>query len=335
VLARHDPEDAETLKSAARTQAGYDKVKLEITMLGDSDLPAQQAGLVQAALARNPLALILEPADTEDKHLARAVAQAQDQGVPVLFLYRALSAAALGSHTSASGGATASKSADRASADHSSAKSQSADALNPPILIGAPSFGTSAKQLVESAIRNAKNGRLDPKRGAIVVINTVSDAFSNDRASALHEALKKAGINPIDEVRFAYTADRADKVLSERFKVNPKATMVFATDSLCLSTIRQLITQGEFADHHFVMAGYVSDDRLVPFSQHGDMAALAEFNATRLVRKAITAAAAVSEGKNVPEHTEIPVLIHDSPPGSGLPTDLGRGIGMPKRADGT
>ena len=53
VLARHDPDDAEIVKSAARTQAGYDKVKLDITMLEDQDLPAQQVGLVHEALAQS------------------------------------------------------------------------------------------------------------------------------------------------------------------------------------------------------------------------------------------------------------------------------------------
>jgi len=334
VLARHDPDDTEILKAAARAQAGYDKVRLDIPMLGDQELPAQQAGLVHEALARNPLALILEPADTEDKRLAQAVVAAQRQGVPVLFLHRSLSAAAVDSQASASGGATTSTSPSQASADHSAAPPRSAPTSKPPILVGAPSFGSSAKLLVESAIRNVKNGGLDPQRGAILVINTVSDAFADDRTSAIREALRTAGINSVDEVRFAYKDNLADKILSERLKANTKAVMVFALDSQCLSAIRQMTSQPEFADRLFAVAGYASDDRLVPFTQTGHMAAVAEFTSTRLIRKAITAAASVSQGKDVPQHIDIPVSFHDSPPGSGVPKNRGQTKGIPKQTAG-
>ncbi len=334
VLARHDPDDAEILKSAARTQAGYDKVKLDITMLEDQDLPAQQAGLVHEALARNPLALILEPADTEDKRLAQAVSAAQRQGIPVLFLHRPLSAALADTQASAGSGATASTSASQASADKSAAPPRGGQPSKPPILIGAPSFSSSAKLLVESAIRNAKNGGLDPKRGAILVVNTVSDAFAGDRSTAIREALKNAGINAVDEIRFAYKADLANKILSERLKANPKAVMVFGLDSQCMPTIRQMTSQEDLANRPFVVAGYVSDDRIIPFTQNGDIAALAEFNSTRLVRKAITAAASVGQGKDVPQRIDIPVLFHDSPAGSGVPQHRGQPPGIPKRAAG-
>jgi ABC-type sugar transport system substrate-binding protein len=334
VLARHDPDDAELLKAAARTQAGYDRVKLDITMLGDQDLPAQQAGLVHEALARNPLALILEPADKEDKRLAQAVSEAQRQGVPVLLLHRSLSAAPVGSQASGGDGATTSASPSQAAADHSAAAPRSAQTSKPPILVGVPSFGSSAKLLVESAIRNAKNGGLDPKRGAILVVNTVSDAFADDRTSAIREALQNAGIKSVDEVRFAYKADLAHKIFSERLKANAKAVMVFALDSQCLPPIRQITSQPEFVDRPLVVAGYVSDDKFVPFTKSGDIAALAEFTPMRLVRKAITTAAAAAQGKDVPQHIDLPVLFHDSPPGSGLFKNRGQTSGGPKRENG-
>ncbi|MGO9463173.1 MAG: sugar ABC transporter substrate-binding protein [Isosphaeraceae bacterium] len=319
VLARHDPDDAEIVKSAARTQAGYDKVKLDITMLEDQDLPAQQAGLVHEALARNPLALILEPADTEDKRLAQAVSEAERQGVPVFFLYRPLSAALVDSQPSAA---------------TSAAPPRSAQISKPPVLVGAPAFGESAKLLVESAIRNAKKGGLDPKRGAILVVNTVSDAFAGDRATALREALRNAGIDAIDEIRFAYKADLANKIIAERLKANSKAVMVFGIDSQCIPAIRQTTSEPDLADRPLVVAGYVSDDRLIPFTMNGDIAALAEFNSTRLIRKAITAAASAGQGKDVPQHIDMPVNFHDSRPGTGVPKRRGEAPGVPRKAAG-
>jgi ABC-type sugar transport system substrate-binding protein len=305
VLARHDPDDAEILRSAARAQAGYEKVKLDITMLGDQDLPAQQAGLVKDALARTPLAVILEPADTQDKHLAQAVTEVQRAGVPVIFLNRSISPALL-----------------------------DAQASKPPILVGAPSFAASAQQLVESAIRNAKNGGLDPKRGAVLVINTVSDAFADERTSAIREALEKAGVDSksIEELRFAYKADLANKIVADGLKANTKAVLVFGLDSQCLPPIRQYTSQKEFTDHPFVIAGYVADERLNPYVQSGDFAGLAEFNSNRLIRKAVTAAASLAQGKDVPQHVEIPVEFRDSPPRSGPAKNRGDLPGLPKRA---
>lgn len=334
VLARHEFEDSEILQAAARTQAGYDKVKLDIRLLRGDDLPAQQADLVHDAVALNPLAVILEPADPEDKHLAKAVIDAQQAGVPVLFLNRPISAAVLGSQKSAGAGAGSPASASGASAGHGPPPAQSAQAPNSPILVGAPSFGSSAKQLVDSAIRNAKNSGLDPKKGATLVINSVSDAFAEDRTKALRQALENAGIKEIDEVRFAYNkADTANKLISDHRKANTKAVLLFGLDSQCLPAIRQLTSEDAFPDHPFIIAGYVSDDRLFPFVQSGDFAALAEFNSNRLIRKAITAAASLAQGKELPQHIEIPVEFHDSPPRSGLTQHRGMLPGLPKHND--
>jgi ABC-type sugar transport system substrate-binding protein len=334
VLARHDLDDAEILKSAARAQAGYEKVKLDITMLGGDDLPAQQAGLVRDALARNPLTLILEPADKEDKRLAEAVLEAERARVPVLLLNRPLSAAVMQSQASPSSSTTSSASPSSSSAAHDSAKAQTASARKQPVFVGAPSFGSAAEQLVESALRNAKNSGLDPKAGAILVINTVSDAFADDRTAALRRALEKAGIKAIEEVRFAYKENLADKIIAERRAANTKAALIFGLDSQCLPPIRQLMTKPEFEKHPFIVAGFVSDDRLIPFAQNGDFAALAEFDPNRLIRKAVTAAAALAQGKDVPQRIDIPILFHDSPPHSGVSKNRGDRPGIPKSAEG-
>ncbi len=279
---------------------------------------------------RNPLALILEPANTQDKHLGQAVVDAQTAGVPVLFLNRSLAAAVMDSQASAGGSAKTQSSPSPVAADHSASPTPGTQTSKPPVLVGAPSFESSAKQLVESAIRNAKNSGLDPKQGAILVINTVSDAFADDRTSALRQALQNAGINSIEEIRFAYKADLANKFIADRRKANTKAVLIFGLDSQCLPPIRQLTAEPEFADHPFIISGYVSDDRLIPFVQSGDFAALAEFNSNRLIRKAITAAALAGQGKDVSQRIEVPVEFHDSSPRSGIAKHRADLPGLPK-----
>ena len=63
ILDRRDSTEIEGLLAATRTQAGIDKVKLRTKILGDTESPARQVELVREAIARKPLALIVEPAD--------------------------------------------------------------------------------------------------------------------------------------------------------------------------------------------------------------------------------------------------------------------------------
>jgi hypothetical protein len=94
-----------------------------------------------------------------------------------------------------------------------------------------------------------------------------------------------------------------------------------------------LTAEPDFTEHPFVIAGYVSDDRLLPFVQGGDFAALAEFNPIRLIRKSITAAALEAHGKAAPPRMDIPVEFHDSPPRSSPPKNRGYVPGLPKRVN--
>ena len=83
-----------TVLTAARTQAGIDKVKLRSNVLRDADPPAQQVELVREAIARRPLALIVEPADPSDARMAEAVQKARTDGIPVVLLNRPLATTA-------------------------------------------------------------------------------------------------------------------------------------------------------------------------------------------------------------------------------------------------
>jgi ABC-type sugar transport system substrate-binding protein len=316
VLARHDADDADAHRAAARTQAGLERIKLRITMLGEQDVSAQQAELVREALARKPLALIIEPADPGDKRLAQAVSEAEAAGVPVIFLFR--SVAAFDGQPPAPA-AKATRIASSAASEPNAPAAEKSAGSAPVSVLAAPDFGPSAKQMVASAMRNVKNAGLDPRSGAIVFINTASDPFILDRAAAIRQALKDAGISAVDEVEFIYRPIPVQKIFAERLRGNPKAVMVFALDSLCLTSVRPLSNQPEFEKHPFVLAGYAMDDSAAPAVAAGQLAAMAEFSIIRMVRKAITTAAAVAAGKEVPPRIDVPIVVHDSPPNAGLP----------------
>ena len=220
-----DLEEVETEKAAARSQAGTDKARLKITVVGEerSDQAPQptthkdQATLVRDAIAHHPQALIVEPGDPGDRNLAQAIQEAQTAKVPVVVLGRAISGVAT---------------------------NPGVRPATPTILVAPQPFAASAKQLVAAAIRNARNAKLIPEAGAILLINTGGDAFAPDRVTAIRDALKAAGITAISELRFAKDSQVAEKLLTDRLKADPKPTLVFSVDFASTSASNAAVGNG-------------------------------------------------------------------------------------------
>ena len=182
-----------------------------------------------------------------------------------------------------------------------------------PILVVPSPFSVSAKELVASAVRNAKNAKLKPEAGAVFLINTGGDSFIPDRAAAIRDALKAVGVNAIQEVRFAKDTQLGQKLLTEQLKADPKPALVFSFDFN--SATASNTTAGEIAgERPFIQAGYASEDNLLRMASAGQFAALGHYTSTRLIRKAVSVAVAVAMKQEVPNPVEIPITIHDSPP---------------------
>jgi hypothetical protein len=213
-----DLDEIENEKAAARMQAGLDKARLKITVVGEEN-PEQgpkptvfkdQATLVRDAIGRHPMAMIVDPGDPTDPDLAKAIQEAHAAKVPVVLLGRPMAVGATNPGTSAT----------------------------PSTILVAPQpFADSARQLVAAAIRNARNAKLDPKGGALLLINTAGDPFIPDRVAALRDALKAAGIGAVDEIRFAKDSATGQKLLMARLKADPKPTMVFSVDFMSTSAL--------------------------------------------------------------------------------------------------
>jgi ABC-type sugar transport system substrate-binding protein len=332
VLERHSPMESEAMKGAARMQAGYDKVKLKIESLSQQDLPARQVDLVREALARGALALVVEPADPNDARMTEALQDAQAKGVPVVLLNRPLSSgrSALTSLPNRSA-ATAKNSAPPTPSEATA--STPGSRLTPAIVLVAPaSFIPSANQIVSSAMRNAKNAKLDPKGGAVILTHSTGDSFVEDRAAAIRSALKSNIINPVVEIRFSGDLEAGAKLLAESLRANPKPVMVFSVDSLTSAAARQALKE-IVAERPFVLAGYAAEESYSEMAQYADFAAVAEFAPLRVVRKAITTAVALARGRVLPGRIEVPINVSDSPEDSGLSrssTVRGAGAASPK-----
>jgi ABC-type sugar transport system substrate-binding protein len=310
-LDRRDPDEEALASGAANFQAGVDRTKLKFANLSEHDLPARQSELVREAIERSPLALVIEPADTADRRLLEAVRDARAKGIPVVLLNKLLDG--LPAEEPGSGSSKA-KTGDAPSPGSPSA---GAAQTAPLVLVTAPPFAPFAKQIVASAIRNAKNAHLTPEAGAIIVTNTITDPFAPDRIAAMRAALTAAGIKPILEVSFTKSFEAGSKVLMEKLKANPKIGLVFAIDTVSCDAARD--ANGKVADaNQFIMAGFSSENHISDLTRAGDFAAIAEFVPLRVIRRGVTVAAAVSQGQTVATRIEQPITFYDSPEDSTL-----------------
>lgn len=310
ILAPRGNEDIEYLKTAARVQAGLDKVRTRIVEVPGagpelSDWRARAEAVGELA-AENPVAIVIEAPATPAPDLSKAAAEARAQGVLIVALGRSLDDAA-------------EQGEESEEKENAEAKSESASVAR-EIVVAPEPFGWSAEILVADAIRNAKNGELDPQSGALLFINSTSDPLAQDRADALRVALRSKGIEAIEELRFAGPDGGGREKLLEHLKAHPKTALVFATDFISLNIADKLTEELKDA-HPYVIAGYSADEthgRNQTLT--GQYAAVGIYSADRLLRKGINAAAAAAErGVDVPDRVEVRVVMHESRADSALP----------------
>jgi ABC-type sugar transport system substrate-binding protein len=312
ILDHRDPIEIDGVMSAARTQAGIDTVRLRPKLLGDADLPSHQVELVSEAIARHPLALIVEPSDPSDTRMAEVLQKAQGDGIPVVLVNRPLIA------TSSNASAARNSSVPTNAAGQAPSGMPDSPRSRLLVLVAPPSFTQSARQLVASTIRNAKNAQLDPHGGAVLLANKFVDPFAHERSTAIRDALKDAGITTVEEISFSKSADLGAKLLKEKLATNSKLVLVFAIDGLSTSAARLAMSE-LIPDRLFVQAAFASDGNYADMTRVGDFAAVAAFAPNRVIRKAITTAVSLSQGHDMPARIEVPVEVYDSDEKSSTP----------------
>jgi ABC-type sugar transport system substrate-binding protein len=319
LLDRRDPNDSEVIVAAARMQAGLDKVKIRPVFLGQKDSPARQVEQAREAVARNALALVIEPADPTDRKLAEVVQNARESGIPVVLVGRPLGAASSAEGTSKGALKIAKGSGDTATTAKSGASATLASTgTKPLVVIAPPPFAESARQLVASAIRNAKNAKLDPKGGAVIMSHPGIDSFVNERIAAIRSALKDNGITAIDEIESSKPPEATGKALIEKLKSNPKVILVFAVDGLSTAAAKGAMAE-LIPDRLFVVSAYPGEATYSDLVRVGDFAAVAGFVPLRMIRKAVNTAVSLSQGHELPGRIEFAVEVLDSAPDSKTP----------------
>jgi ABC-type sugar transport system substrate-binding protein len=314
ILGPLDPYDVEDLTVKARFYAGNEKHRIQVAAVGATGNPDSEAELVRKVITHDPLALIIEPARTSDVELAGAVSEARNRGFPVILISRSLDT---------------SKSPEP---DSSENRKGAARTLSPLIQVLSEPFKNSAQNLVKAAINNARNAKLEPKEGAILMFNTASDQLAEDRAQAIRDALNEAGITTIEELRFEREIPVAKQKLTELLRARPKIGMVLSIDQVGLTSSFQLLeTIGK--EHSYVVAGYTREESSARLANSGQYAGVAIFGFDRLIRKAISTAASLARGDKLPERVEVPIPLHISPPSSAEPSMFRQMEAMKKLRD--
>lgn len=290
---RLDPYLTDLERIAARMQAGYEHARLHFFPDESQAEPIQskgQAAIVRDSIAAKASAIIIDPDDPANKELAAALRDARAAKIPVIVL----------GHPFA--GETDPKSSGAA----------------PMILVAPQPFAESAKRLVELAIRNVKNSRLNPEGGALVLRSSPPDRLQDDRARAIRDALKEAGIDAIAEVALPFNTDIATDQLVQAFQQHPLATMAFFLDVYGVAASNNAAPKLR-PKISYVQAGYVIEDNRIRMVNSGQYAGIAEYDPNHLIRKAVMVAAAAAHGKESKAKVVLSVPIAESPAGAGLP----------------
>ena len=308
VLGHHGVEESELAQGSARKQAGIDKVRIKIAALAEQEPSARQVSLVREALSRHPLALIVEPTTPADPALPAAVLEAQEAGVPVVVVGRALTDTKIAPETKGSA----------AKPESAAPKSANSSTVRPRIFVTAAPFAPIATQMVNSAIRNAKNAQLTPAGGAVILFDRKSDPFVDKRVAAVHDALLAAGVNKIERLPFEMQGKVATKLLTDFLRDNPKTVLVFSLDYQSFTANKEVCD--EISEQRpFVSAGYTTDDSFTGIAFFGEFAGIGHLGSTRLLRKAITTAPTVASGRETPDRIEVPIAFFDTPTNAAAP----------------
>jgi ABC-type sugar transport system substrate-binding protein len=293
---RLDPEEAAIERSTARSQAGFEKARVHLMPVDDTGTPDEgssptqggsrpeksQVELVRGAITRKPQAVIIEPEDPASEELGRAIQEVRAAKIPVVVIGGPIAGTSAGS------------------------------GLARLVHVRPQPFADSARQLVALAMRNARNAKLNPQGGAIVVITEPGDLFQAERLKAVREALKDAKITAVEELRVPKTTAEAADLLKKRLQADTKPSLVISID-LTGSTVSNTIAGEIIEKRPFIQVGYTSESGMGRMALMGEFAAIAEFMPNRLIQRAITNAIALAQGRDVREPDELVVTVRESP----------------------
>lgn len=284
---------AETVEKLARVQAGLEKSLVQVQVAGDGG-DRGPAALIRSAVEGKPSALVLYFVAESEPETAKAIAEARGRGIPVVVV------------AGSKAGLNAAESKAPRTGDGESAGAGS----GPLIHVVPESLTEAARSIVAAAVRNARNAKLKPEDGAVLVINTSADPLIGERTEALRDTLRGEGITKIEEVRFDGDIKTAKAKLLELLQADPKAVLLLGADHIGLTASYQAATD-LYGKRSLIVAGFTFEESGGNMTKSGDFAAVAIFSSERLLRKAVAVAAAAGRGEKQSDRVEVmvPALI--------------------------
>jgi len=252
--------DLEYAAMSAQREAGLLKAIFRLAGPAPGEGPTKQGDAIRRAVADGAQALVVYPVDAPET--APALAEAAAKGVAVVLVGRVVAAAA----------------------------------GKPPFTLVVPApFAASAKQVVATAIADAKkNGR--PGDGeALVVAIKKGDAYSADRVAALKAAAESAGCRKVETVAFEGAVDAALPAMLERARAIPDLTLILAEGDEALELAIKA-RQGLKGSPLAFVGGYAGVHGMFQPNSYERESAFVEFRPENLAKLAIRTAVALAEG---------------------------------------
>jgi ABC-type sugar transport system substrate-binding protein len=226
--------------------------------------------MVRSALSQGLSVLMIEPQDPSA--LAPVLAQARDQGLPVVLLNHDVPVAG-----------------------------------KPLTLITYASIDPAVQSMVETALKASFAFNASAEGPVRMLISRDRDANQPPpRIVTLKRAIEAAGLKLLPDLPVG-PSDDAAAILKNQLTAKPRPTILFGENDFTLTSVNRVTYMTEGADELPIMAGFVGEsDNLANLRMPG-LAAVVYLNYAGFAQKAVATAVALARGQKVPERIEVPV----------------------------
>ncbi len=271
---------------SARVEAGRHHAAIESSRAVAGSGPAGQAEAIRAASRSRAAALIV--ATVDPAALAESLAEVRSAGTPVVLI--------------------------EGSADGPTVPADAA----PWVLVarGPDDYREAARRIVAAARDDAALVGFTTDDPALILVKDRADRREAERAAALIEAAREAGLplaTPEPLVFAGTTTDAKEAVVKAMGESTPhKIAIVLATEDLGLigaNVLRESLTPAT----RYVAAGFADDPANLTLATRSFCSAVADCNPAILGRAAVDAALDLVAGKPLPARLDLPIRVIRAP----------------------
>lgn len=190
----------------------------------------------------------------------------------------------------------------------------------------------AARQMVESAQKQAQAAGYAADAPAVVVVNGPYDAPGREKLAALHEALDAAKIPTLPDVVFTGYQGEARQAFEPLLAAHPEVALVLCVEDQAGRSLAQIRGELPKEPRRFALATFAHEDATLKLATSNTIAAIADLNPEPLARRAYQAAMSLARGEApsglllleprilVPDGPEREFFVQQPRPGAPAPT---------------